>query len=84
MADQSGQTGIDDLMARLTARVATLMNTGVDDLDPEEELMDQGLDSVRLVEIVSFLRDAGYQVDFADLAEESSLNAWRELLEEQI
>ncbi|AGP31597.1 phosphopantetheine-binding protein [Corynebacterium terpenotabidum] len=73
---------IDEVMEELMAKVAVLMNTGVEDLDPDEELMDQGLDSVRLVEVVTFLREAGYHADFADLAEESSLNAWRELLED--
>jgi aryl carrier-like protein len=76
-------TDLDTLMDQLTAKVADLMNTTVDALDPDEELMDQGLDSVRLVEVVSFLRDAGHQADFADLAEDSSLTAWRELLAEQ-
>lgn len=85
MADQVEQADrntLDELMASLRVKVATLMNVEVADLDEEEELMDQGLDSVRLVEVVSFLRDAGYHADFADLAEDSSLTAWRELLEE--
>lgn len=81
-AAQKEQGTLDDLMASLRVKVATLMNVEVTDLDEDEELMDQGLDSVRLVEVVSFLRDAGYQADFADLAEDSSLAAWRELLEE--
>ncbi|WP_297007996.1 phosphopantetheine-binding protein [uncultured Corynebacterium sp.] len=85
MADQVEQTDgntLDELMASLRVKVAALMNVEANDLDENEELMDQGLDSVRLVEIVSFLRDAGYRADFADLAEESSLAAWRELLED--
>ncbi|MGO1948445.1 MAG: phosphopantetheine-binding protein [Mycobacteriaceae bacterium] len=71
---------VDGTMGKLTARVADLLGCGVGDLDPDEELMDQGLDSVRLVELVSLLRAEGFHADFADLAEESSLSAWRELL----
>lgn len=71
---------LDEFMAEVKARVAALMNTEIDDLDEKEELMDQGLDSVRLVEIVSFFRERGYHADFADLAEDSSLRAWRDLL----
>lgn len=82
MTDRAEQNSLDGLMESLRAKVATLMNVEVTDLDEDEELMDQGLDSVRLVEVVSFLRDAGYRADFADLAEDSSLTAWRELLEE--
>lgn len=79
-AGPTGPNDIDELMARLTARVAALMNVKIDDLDENEELMDQGLDSVRLVEVVSFLREQGYHTDFADLAEDSSLSGWRDLL----
>jgi len=82
MTDHDDSDGVDDLMVRLRAKVAVLMGTQVEELDDQEELMDQGLDSVRLVEVVSFLREAGYAADFADLAEDSSLSAWRELLEE--
>jgi len=78
----AGPAELDAVMDRLTAKVAGLMNIGVSEIDPEEELMDQGLDSVRLVEVVSFLREQGYRADFADLAEDSSLSAWRELLED--
>lgn len=70
-------------MQRLLDRVAELLNIEVSQIDTGEELMDQGLDSVRLVEIVTFLRKEGFDADFADLAEDSSVDAWRELLAEQ-
>lgn len=71
---------VDELIEKVKARVAELLDTDVASLDEDEELMDQGLDSVRLVEIVSLVRAEGFQADFADLAEDSSLSAWRELL----
>lgn len=81
-ADTSKNSGldIDELIEKIRARVAELLDTDVASLDEDEELMDQGLDSVRLVEIVSLVRAEGFQADFADLAEDSSLSAWRELL----
>lgn len=75
---------VEATMGRLLARVAELLNIEVSQIDTDEELMDQGLDSVRLVEIVTFLRKEGFEADFADLAEDSSVDAWRELLTEQV
>ena len=81
-ADTSKNSGLNtaELIEKIRARVAELLDTDVAALDEDEELMDQGLDSVRLVEIVSLVRAEGFQADFADLAEDSSLSAWRELL----
>lgn len=95
MTDETTDTGTDTgtgdqvecrveaTMQRLLGRVAELLNVEVSQIDTGEELMDQGLDSVRLVEIVTFLRKEGFDADFADLAEDSSVDAWRELLAEQ-
>lgn len=81
-ADQGGNR-VEATMQRLLGRVAELLNIEVSQIDTGEELMDQGLDSVRLVEVVTFLRKEGFDADFADLAEDSSVDAWRELLAEQ-
>ncbi|AHW63165.1 phosphopantetheine-binding protein [Corynebacterium glyciniphilum] len=81
--DDQVESRVDATMRRLLARVAELLNIEVTQIDTGEELMDQGLDSVRLVEIVTFLRKEGFDADFADLAEDSSVDAWRELLTEQ-
>ncbi|WP_420099274.1 phosphopantetheine-binding protein [Corynebacterium sp.] len=81
-ADQGGNR-VEATMQRLLGRVAELLNIEVSQIDTGEELMDQGLDSVRLVEVVTFLRKEGFDTDFADLAEDSSVDAWRELLAEQ-
>ncbi|MEJ6549248.1 phosphopantetheine-binding protein [Corynebacterium sp. USCH3] len=80
--DQGGNR-VEATMQRLLGRVAELLNIEVSQIDTGEELMDQGLDSVRLVEVVTFLRKEGFDADFADLAEDSSVDAWRELLADQ-
>ncbi|MDN5582242.1 MULTISPECIES: phosphopantetheine-binding protein [unclassified Corynebacterium] len=83
-ADGKVDDRVEATMGRLLARVAELLNIEVSQIDTDEELMDQGLDSVRLVEIVTFLRREGFEADFADLAEDSSVDAWRELLTDQV
>ncbi|MGP9722509.1 phosphopantetheine-binding protein [Corynebacterium sp. AOP40-9SA-29] len=82
--DDRVEDKVEATMGRLLARVAELLNIEVSQIDTDEELMDQGLDSVRLVEIVTFLRREGFEADFADLAEDSSVDAWRELLTDQV
>lgn len=82
--DGGDREPVDRLMERIWEKAAGLLSVEPSELEDGEELMDQGLDSVRLVEIVTLVRKAGYEADFADLAEDSSLEAWRELLEEQV
>lgn len=72
-----------DIMNDLRTKAAEIIGVPVEKLDPSEELYDQGLDSVRLVDILNWLRGKGYEVDFADLAEDTSLEAWQELLEDE-
>lgn len=63
-------------------RVAELLETNEDALDENESLEDQGLDSVRMVDIVSLLRAEGFEVDFADLIDDSTLANWKNVLRE--
>lgn len=72
-----------DIMNDLRTKAAEIIGVPVEKLDPSEELYDQGLDSVRLVGILNWLREKGHEVDFADLAEDTSLEAWQELLEDE-
>ncbi|MCF4007355.1 phosphopantetheine-binding protein [Corynebacterium uropygiale] len=70
-------------MTALRARVAELLEISPEEIDPDEELMDQGLDSVRLSEVLRFLRGHGVDLDYADLIEDTSLSAWEDLLDEE-
>ncbi|MDV3205737.1 phosphopantetheine-binding protein [Rhodococcus sp. DMF-1] len=75
----SAQSGTVD---RETIRtdVARLLEIEADELDPAVSLVDQGLDSVRLMALVERWRDAGADVDFVSLATEPQLEAWYDLL----
>jgi aryl carrier-like protein len=42
----------------------------------DDNLFDLGFDSIRLMMLVERLRDAGYEVNLLDLAEEPTLAAW--------
>ncbi|CCW10071.1 phosphopantetheine-binding protein [Rhodococcus aetherivorans] len=75
----SAQSGILD---RETIRtdIARLLEIEADELDPALSLVDQGLDSVRLMALVEQWRGAGADVDFVSLATEPRLEAWYDLL----
>lgn len=70
------------IITDLRAKVADIIGVSAEEIDTVEELYDQGLDSVRLVDIVNWLREQGYDVEFADFTEDTSLDAWQEILEE--
>lgn len=60
--------------------VADLLEVPPDQLHDEDNLLDHGLDSIRIMSIVDDLRASGVQVDFADLAEEPTLARWQRVL----
>lgn len=64
----------------LRARLATWTQVPVAEFDADENLMDYGLDSIRVMSLVSEWKSAGIAVAFEDLARRPSLNGWWALL----
>jgi aryl carrier-like protein len=60
--------------------VAELLGEDAAEIEPEDNLVDWGLDSVRLMMLVERWREAGAPAVFADLAERPALAAWVRLL----
>ncbi|MFZ2526337.1 MAG: phosphopantetheine-binding protein [Rhodococcus sp. (in: high G+C Gram-positive bacteria)] len=65
------------------ADTARILEVELDELDPSVSLVDQGLDSVRLMALVEHWRGAGAEVDFVSLASEPDLEQWCALLARQ-
>lgn len=62
---------------RLRADVAELLACDPAEIDPDEDLLDRGLDSVRLMSLVEKWRAAGAaDLEFPDLAEQPELGHW--------
>ncbi|GAA4994400.1 phosphopantetheine-binding protein [Pseudonocardia tropica] len=68
---------------RIRADVAELLDVAPDGIDPDEDLLDRGLDSVRIMTLIERWRAAGApELEFPDLAEEPVLRRWVELVGE--
>ncbi|WP_319451815.1 MULTISPECIES: amino acid adenylation domain-containing protein [unclassified Mycobacterium] len=60
--------------------VAELLGISTGDVDPEADLISQGLDSIRMMSLAGKWRKRGVDVDFASLAANPSVRAWSELV----
>ncbi|MFB7958004.1 MULTISPECIES: phosphopantetheine-binding protein [unclassified Streptomyces] len=61
--------------------IADILGESVDDIPDDENLVDYGLDSIRLMALVGRWREAhGIDIAVADLAERPAVEAWAELL----
>ncbi|ORA40135.1 non-ribosomal peptide synthetase [Mycobacterium aquaticum] len=60
--------------------VADLLGVGSDAVDPDADLIGQGLDSIRMMSLAGRWRRAGIDVDFAALAAAPTVSAWAELV----
>ncbi|RDI62804.1 phosphopantetheine-binding protein [Nocardia pseudobrasiliensis] len=61
--------------------VAAALGVTADELTPETDLLDAGLDSVRIMSLVEKWRAAGHEhVDFPTLAGDPVLASWLDIL----
>ncbi|BBG04981.1 MULTISPECIES: phosphopantetheine-binding protein [Pseudonocardia] len=66
---------------RVRADVAALLGCDPATIGPDDDLLDLGLDSVRIMSLVERWRaDGAPDLNFPDLAEEPVLRRWAELL----
>lgn len=65
-------------------QVAELLHEDPAELTDDEDLIDWGLDSVRIMTLVERWRKRGVQITFADLAERPTLADWWKVLEPKI
>ncbi|WP_269499922.1 phosphopantetheine-binding protein [Castellaniella sp. S9] len=63
-------------LERMRADVARMLHEDPQDIRDDDNLMDLGLDSMRIMKLASGWREAGANLDFADLAAEATLAHW--------
>ncbi|NHC45391.1 phosphopantetheine-binding protein [Motilibacter aurantiacus] len=64
----------------LRAEVAGILGVSPAEIGDDDDLIDAGLDSVRLLSLVNRWQGAGTTVSFLDLAERPTVAAWAGLL----
>jgi mycobactin phenyloxazoline synthetase len=64
----------------IRAEVAELLGVSADTVDPDGNLVSQGLDSIRMMSLAGRWRRRGIAVDFATLAAAPTIEAWSQLV----
>ncbi|MEU4557000.1 phosphopantetheine-binding protein [Actinoplanes sp. NPDC023936] len=64
---------------RLRADIAEVLAEDPADLGDDENLIDRGLDSIRVLMLSTRWREAGHDIGFLDLADEPTIAAWAKL-----
>lgn len=67
----------------LRIQIANLLGESPSDIGDNENLVDIGMDSIRLMSLVEILRGKGAEINFMQLAEKPTIAAWWELLSSQ-
>lgn len=67
-------------LERLRADVARMVGEAPEDIALDDNLMDVGLDSMRMLNLIMGWNEAGLKVDFSDLAEHTTLQGWWQVL----
>lgn len=73
----------DWTLSTLRQMVAQLLEFESAEVSVTDDILDQGLDSVRLMFLIEQLRDQGADIDFLDLAQFTTLSDWAQLLAER-
>ncbi len=75
------RASLPNSLAALRAEVAALIQMPASDLLDDENLLDAGLDSIRLMSLLERWRRAGADTSFVELAQAPTLLQWWQLLE---
>ncbi|MCL2892933.1 isochorismatase [Brenneria tiliae] len=78
VADESAAQGYGK--SRLRAELLPLLDEDSGEVDDDENLLDYGLDSVRIMSLAARWRQQGHDVDFVALVKSPTINHWLALL----
>ncbi|MFE7590802.1 phosphopantetheine-binding protein [Kitasatospora sp. NPDC057512] len=73
-------SGTGFTVERIRAEVADLLGEDPAEIPLDENLVDWGLDSIRLMTLAGRWQEEGAEVVFVQLAERPAIEAWAELL----
>ncbi|NLU84586.1 phosphopantetheine-binding protein [Rhodococcus sp. HNM0569] len=67
-------------LEQIHSDVAEVLGLPVAELDADANLLDEGLDSVRVMSLIERWRAAGADVDLVDLVAEPTVTRWSEVV----
>lgn len=70
-------------LERMRADVAGAIGEEPESVGLDDNLMDLGLDSMRLLNLILLWQEAGVDLDFATLAERFTLSGWWEAVQQR-
>ncbi|CAN7695268.1 phosphopantetheine-binding protein [Pseudorhodoferax sp. LjRoot39] len=70
-------------LERMRADVARMLREDPADIGLDDNLMDWGLDSMRLLNLVLAWNEAGLQLDLSEIGAETSLSGWWKLVQQR-
>ncbi|MGW8813940.1 non-ribosomal peptide synthetase [Gordonia terrae] len=76
----TGDAEVDTTTPDIRAEVGTALGVSPESLDPDQDLIAQGLDSLRMMRLAGTWRKRGIDIDFARLAAQPTITAWAALL----
>ena len=79
MSTDALPTTVDELHEQ----IADVMDEPADSFGPDDDLMEVGLDSIRLMILVERWRSGGVRIGFVELAEQPTVNGWWQLMSTQ-
>lgn len=63
-------------LEQMRADIARMIGEEPEEIGLDDNLMDLGLDSMRLMNLILMWQEAGVDLDFGDFAEHFTLSAW--------
>nr|WP_064570977.1 non-ribosomal peptide synthetase [Gordonia sp. LAM0048] len=76
----TGDAEVDTTTPDIRAEVGTALGVSPESIDPDQDLIAQGLDSLRMMRLAGTWRKRGIDIDFARLAAQPTITAWAALL----
>ena len=70
-------------LERMRADVARVLREDPEAIGLDDNLMDWGLDSMRLLDLVMSWNAAGLNIDVMEIGAETSLNGWWRVIQQQ-
>lgn len=71
-------------LERMRADIARMLHEQPEDIAPDDNLIDLGLDSMRVLNLLVSWNETGIGLDFSEIAEHTSLQGWWNVVQHRL